>query len=357
MFTKVLSPIFESYEEHAMKRICAAFVVAATLAVAGLMVSASAQNAPVVKEQAAAQKPAAILVSDARAREYSIPATQGPSWLKHLGLTVSQTHMGQVGGTGVLPPSPHENPKPSGTPAGPANLNSVIQRFLSTFRSNPEQAPAILNEKFAASGADLYRWNCQGCHGPDGQGSLPEINSVLGPVQGTSPIMTRKRMEARGIDPDDDMIQQVTELAEASLRDRFQHGGKSMPSFEYLRADEVDALFGYLEKLASVPPTKRDGLLVPESAARVGEHIVRGTCHVCHDATGPGSGHTAMTQGTIPSLASIPKDHSLSGVVHQVQYGSCSTLKLTGGDVMPAYPYLTEEEIAALYLVAYSPRP
>ena len=342
-----------------MKRICTAFVVAATLAVAGLMVSASAQNAPTSKEQAVAQQqPTTILVSDARTGEYPIPSTQGPSWLKHLGLTVSQTRMGQIGGTGAPPASPNGNPQPSsGAPVGPAKLNSVIQRFLSTFRSNPERAPAILNEKFAVSGSDLYRWNCQGCHGPDGQGSLPEINSVLGPVQGTSAVMTRKRMEARGIDADDDMIQEVTELAEASLRDRFQHGGKNMPSFEYLRADEVEALFGYLEKLASVPPTKRDGLLVPESAARVGEHIVRGTCHVCHDATGPGSGHTAMTQGTIPSLASIPKDHSLSGVVHQVQYGSCSTMKLTGGDVMPAYPYLTEEEIAALYLVAYSPRP
>jgi mono/diheme cytochrome c family protein len=358
MFNKIRSPIFKSNEGHAMKRICAAFVVAATLAVTGLLVSASAQNAPANKEQKVAQQPTTTPVSEARAREYSIPSSQGPSCLKHLGLTVSQTRMGQVGGTAALPANPHGNPQPSsGVPGGPANLNSIIQRFLSTFRSNPEQAGTILNEKFAVSGADLYRWNCQACHGPDGQGALPEINSVLGPVQGTSPAMTRKRMEARGIDADDDMIQQVTELAEASLRDRFQHGGKNMPSFEYLRADEVEALFGYLEKLASVPPTKRDGLLVPETAARVGEHIVRGTCHVCHDATGPGSGHTAMTQGTIPSLASIPRDQSLSGVVHQVQYGSSSTMKMTGGDVMPAYPYFTEEEIAALYLVAYSSRP
>jgi mono/diheme cytochrome c family protein len=266
--------------------------------------------------------------------------------------------MGQMGGTGALSAKPQGNPQPaSGDPVGPANLNLVIQRFLSTFRSSPEKAGAILNEKFSVSGADLYRWNCQSCHGPDGQGAPPEINSVLGPVQGTSPAMSRKRMEARGLDVDDDVIQQTTELAEASLRDRFQHGGKNMPSFEYLRADEVEALFGYLEKLASVPPTKRDGLRVPESAARVGEHIVRGTCHVCHDATGPGSGHTAMAQGTIPSLASIPRDHSLSGVVHQVQYGSCATMRMTGGDTMPAYPYFTEEEIAAMYLVPYSAQP
>ena len=340
-----------------MKRIFSALGVAATLAAAGLLVSVSAQNVPANREQGGAQQPTTIRVS-ATAREYPIPSGQGPSWLKHLGLAVSQTRIGQMGGTGTPPANSHVNPQPpSGDPSGTANLNSTIQRFLSTFRSNPEKSGAILNEEFPASGADLYRWNCQACHGPDGQGAAPEINSVLGPVQGTSPVMTRKRMEARGLDVDDDMIQQVTELAEASLRDRFQHGGKNMPSFEYLRADEVEALFGYLEKLASVPPTKRDGLLVPESAARVGEHIVRGTCHVCHDATGPGSGHTAMTQGTIPSLASIPRDHSLSGVVHQVQYGSCSTMKMTGGNVMPAYPYFTEEEIAALYLVAYSHRP
>ncbi|MGA3316819.1 MAG: NrfD/PsrC family molybdoenzyme membrane anchor subunit [Candidatus Korobacteraceae bacterium] len=92
-------------------------------------------------------------------------------------------------------------------------------------------------------------------------------------------------------------------LAEASLRDRLQHGGKSMPSFEYLRADEVEALFGYLEKLAGVPPTKRDGLLVPESAARV---------------------------------------------------GSSGMMKIAGADVMPAYPYLKQEEAAAVYLVGYS---
>jgi mono/diheme cytochrome c family protein len=338
-----------------MNRMCAAFILAATLAVAGFVVSASAQNAQANRQQGTAQQPAKMLVSETKAAEYPIASVQGPSWLKHLGLTVSQTRMGQVGGTASLPASPHGST--AGSPSGPGNLNSNIQRFLSTFRSGPEQASKILNEEFVVTGSDLYRWNCQGCHGPDGKGTAPEINSVLGPVQGTSPVLTRKRMEARGIDADDDMIKEVSELAEASLRDRLQHGGKNMPSFEYLRADEVEALFGYLEKLAEVPPTKRDGLLVPESAARVGEHILRGTCHICHDATGPGSGHTALKQGTIPSLASIPRDQSLSGVVHQVQYGSCGTMRMTGAEMMPAYPYFTEEEIAALYLVPYSARP
>ena len=58
-----------------------------------------------------------------------------------------------------------------------------------------------------------------------------------------------------------------------------------------------------------------------------------------------------MAQGIIPSLASIPRDHSLNGVVHQVQYGSSGMMKMAGAEVMPAYPYFTQEEIAAAYLV------
>ncbi len=334
-----------------MTRICAAFLVA-TLAGAGLMVSASAQNTTTQ----AAQRPIPVALSPASVPESPIPSNQGPSWVKHLGLTISQTHMGQVGGTAPAPVSSHEKPSTGGaTP--PLTLNAILQRFLTTFRSSPEQASTILNQEFTASGADLYRWNCQSCHGVDGQGTAPEINSVIGPVQGTSPIMTRKRMEARGLDVDDDMVQQVSDLADGSLRDRLAHGGKNMPSFEYLRSDEVEALYGYLEKLASVPPTKRSGLLVPESASRAGEHIVRGTCHVCHDATGPGAGHVAMLKGIIPSLASLPQEHSLSGVVHQVRYGSCDMIKVSGGEVMPAYPYFTEDEIAAIYFLKYGERP
>ncbi|MBZ5533292.1 MAG: cytochrome c [Acidobacteriia bacterium] len=331
-------------------------VLAATLAVAGFRLSASGQNMQANGGQGSAQQPGKMLIADAKPRELPTTSVQGPSWLKHLGLTVSQTQMGQVGAGGPVPATDQKPGLTTGTPAGPDNLKPIVQRLLSTFRARPEQSSEILNEKFVVTGADLYRWNCQGCHGPDGKGSTPEINSVLGPVQGTSAVLTRTRLTARGIDVDDDMINEVTEMADTSLRDRLQHGGKSMPSFEYLRADEVDALLGHLEKLAGVPPTKRDGLLVPESAARVGEHIERGTCHICHDATGPGAGHASMQQGTIPSLASIPRGHSLSGVVHQVQYGSCDVMKKTGGDVMPAYPYFTEEEIAAIYFAEYAAR-
>lgn len=266
------------------------------------------------------------------------------SWLKNKGLIVSKTHMGQMGGS-----------VSAGSQEPVAKLKPIMQRFLSTFRSDPQQASTILNEPFLASGADLYRWNCRGCHGPEGKGFDPEINSIIGPVQGTSESMTRARMEARGVEADDDMVKQVSELAQQSLRDRLQHGGTNMPAFNHLRPDEVEAMVGYLEKLASVP-TKHDALLVSETPARAGEHILRGTCHICHDGVGPGTGQAALIQGRLPSLASMPRDLSLSGVVHQVQFGSCDTMKATGTDVMPAFPYLTEEEITASYFAQPAPQ-
>lgn len=276
----------------------------------------------------------------------SLFPVQGPSWIKHLGLAVSKTRMGQLGG---------DAPLPAGDGSSVEKLKPIVQRFLSSIRTDPQQASKLLSEEFLVSGADLYRWNCQGCHGAEGKGMPPEINSVLGPVQGTSAAMTRARMEARGLDVDDDMIKQVTELASQSLRDRLHHGGTNMPAFPYLQPDEVEALTGYLEKLAAVPDTKRKGLLVHETAERAGEQILRGTCHVCHDGTGPGAGAAALMLGNVPSLASLPQEHSLSGVVHQVQYGSCNSVKLTGSETMPAYPYFSEEEITAAFFAAAAP--
>lgn len=325
-----------------MKPTQSAFLLTGVLAFSGFLLSSSGQQSAATKP---VEKSAKLALSDAKAPDAPSPSLQGPSWLKHLGLNVSQTQMGAMGGNGA-PPAAAETP-------GHATLKSNVVRFLTTFRSGPEQASQILNDKFMATGADLYRWNCQGCHGPEGKGAPPEINSILGPVQGTSADLTKKRMEARGIDADDEMITQMTELAATSLRDRLQHGGKNMPAFAYLRSDELDALLGYLEKLAGVPPTKRDGLLVPESVTSAGGHIARGTCHICHDATGQGTGRMMM-QSTIPSLASIPRERSLSGVVHQVQFGSSGMMKMMGNEVMPAYPYLSEEEIAAVYFVTWT---
>ena len=131
-----------------------------------------------------------------------------------------------------------------------------------------------------------------------------------------------------------------------------------MPPFPHLRGDEVEALIGYLRELAGVSAMS-DTLRVVQSVARVGEHLVKGTCHICHDATGPGGGHMAMMRGTIPSLASFPRELSLSSLLRQVEYGSSGMMGMMGGERMPPLPYLTEDEDAAayFYLAEYEPRP
>lgn len=69
-----------------------------------------------------------------------------------------------------------------------------------------------------------------------------------------------------------------------------------------------------------------------------------------------------MMGGVIPSLASFPEDYSLDSVLYKVERGSSGMMGMMGmmrrGGEMPAFPYLSREEVAAayLYLEAYPPR-
>ena len=228
----------------------------------------------------------------------------------------------------------------------------------SSRRSEPEVSNGAA---FVLAGADLYRINCRACHGPQGAGAPPDINSLIGPVQGMSPALIRQRMKARGLEVDDSMVREMAAQTEAAIRQRLEKGGQEMPAFKYLRSDEVNSLLGYLENLADVLGSRRAELLVHESAARVGEHVVKGTCHICHDATGPGGGRMGMMRmmsGIVPSLASLPQQQSLSSVIQVVQYGSPRMMMMMRGDQMPALPFLTEKEVTAayFYLLKYPPR-
>ncbi len=267
----------------------------------------------------------------------------GPSWIKHLGLPNSRaTAMGRTGGSIPAPASQREEP----------NLLLRIDRRRSS---------ELLNETFVLTGADLYRLNCQSCHGSDGRGSPPEIKALLDPVRGASPTLVQQRMKAMGRPIDQKFAEELAADAEAALRQRLQNGGEKMPPFRLLHGDEIDALLEYLKKLAGVPSTERKEIQVTQSVARVGEHLVKGTCHVCHDGAGPWGGPMAMMRGTIPSLASFPEQYSIQQVIRHVKMGSsgmmCRMMWMMGGETMPAFPYITEEEIAAayLYLVEYPP--
>jgi len=253
------------------------------------------------------------------------------------------------------PSSRRKEPDLAGEGAYSSRMRGIMGRMLSLLRSDSRRAGQLMNESFVLTGADLYRMNCQSCHGPGGKGAPPEIQSLLDPVRGASPTLTMQRMQKLGRSIDRGMANDLAGQAEKTIRQRLQEGGEKMPPFRHLQGNEVDALLNYLKRLAGLPRSEWKDIQVAQSVARVGEHVVKGTCHTCHDATGPGGGHMAMMSGTIPSLASFPEQESLQNVVRQVEMGSSGMM---GGQTMPAYPYLTEDEVAAayLYLAQYPPR-
>jgi mono/diheme cytochrome c family protein len=238
-------------------------------------------------------------------------------------------------------------------------MESALRRALSAFGRGRDRAD-LVDERFRLSGADLYRLECRSCHGPAGRGAPPEIPSLLATIRAISPQATPEGQEPRGTPAGAGRQRGQASQAVADLRALLQGGGK-MPSFERLRDDEVGALLGFLQELAGVDAGQQADRRVTESVARVGEHLVKGTCHVCHDATGPGGRGAGMMGGGIPSLASVPAEYSLDSVLYKVERGSSGMMGMMGmmgaGEKMPAFPYLSQEEVTAayLYLEAYRP--
>lgn len=288
--------------------------------------------------------------------EFKVTPVTGPSWIKRLGLNVANTRLGQMGGT--MPPPDVQQPELataiSSGRHGMGYMNRILNRIFSLFREDQRSVENLMQETFELSGADLYRLNCQSCHGPDGEGAPPEIRSLIDPVRGTSPKLVKERMAKIGREIDDEFARELAKSAEESLLERLKNGGEKMPPFRHLAGKEIEALMHHLKKLAGVPEAGGEELYVTQSVARVGEHLAKGTCQICHDATGPGPGHMTMMRGLIPALGSFPKQLSIQQVVRQVKMGSMGMMRMMHGLSMPAYPYLTENEVAALYLYLMS---
>ncbi len=282
----------------------------------------------------------------------TLTAVSGPSWLQHLGIDLDDTHLGKMGGDGPPPtnlrePTPPEDAEEAGAP-------------------------------FTVEGRDIYRFSCQSCHGPGGRGAPPEINSLLDPVRATSAALleARQRKQGRRLPPD--MARQLAADADKSLRDRIANGGKKMPAFPQLSENEVAALIEYLRALAGVPRAEPPAPPLKLSAAHVGEIIVKGTCHVCHPATGSSPSHMMMyMHGVIPSLASVAEQRTAAAVVAKVREGRMTMMGggegmmgsegMMGGGMrggrmmrgrgmmgrmgrMPIFVYLSDEEVRAAYL-------
>jgi mono/diheme cytochrome c family protein len=270
----------------------------------------------------------------------AVPVTpvSGESWLVHLNRSFNETSMGKTGHLG--PPAPT-----SGETASPLQ---------------PDLTYRAASQSLTLRGSDLYRLNCQGCHGESGQGAPPEINSVINPVRATSVALVMARMKTAGMDISRADAVKLAQQSNAALLQRLHNGGQNMPPFPHLNEPEIRSLFAYLKQLAGVPGAEGQQIAVKESPVRIGEHIVKSTCHTCHSATGPDPDAQQLWDGAIPPLSVLTTRKSRPEFIRKVTHGAPILMgaqpALYRGR-MPVFYYLSEDEAADvyLYLTLYPP--
>ena len=266
----------------------------------------------------------------------AVTPTSGESWLNHLHRSFGDTSMGKTGRLG--PP-----PSASGDRAAGWEMGLL---------------PAWSPQSFTLNGADLYRLNCQGCHGEAGLGAPPEIHSVIDPVRATSVPLVLARMKKSGMDMSASAAAELARQSQNALLQRIHSGGEDMPSFSQLNNSEVRALIAYLNQLSGVRGAKQ--LTVSETPVRVGELIVKSTCHTCHDAVGPNPTAQQLEDGTIPPLEALTTRVDQMELIRKVTSGAPVTMgtpPTPHRGRMPVFFYLSKSEASDvyLYLTAYPP--
>jgi mono/diheme cytochrome c family protein len=273
----------------------------------------------------------------AGSKQASVTSVTGESWLVHLNRSFSETSMGKTGHLG--PPVPA--PGGEGAHWIPASIS-------------------VTSQIVTLNGSDLYRLNCQGCHGESGQGAPPEINSVINPVRATSVTLVMERMKNTGMDISRADAVKLAQQANASLLQRLHSGGQNMPPFPHLNEAEIRSLVAYLKQLAGVPAAESEQIAIQESHVRIGEHIVKSTCHTCHSATGADPEPEQIWDGAIPPLSALPVRKGQSDFIRKVTHGApilMGTPPMLYRGRMPVFYYLSEQEAADvyLYLTTYPP--
>lgn len=262
----------------------------------------------------------------------------GESWLQHLHRSFDETSMGKTGRLGPAPDQP-----------------------IDTRISSARRIEKNLVEKQSVTlrGADLYRLNCRGCHGEFGQGAPPEINSVINPVRSSSAALVMARMRQVGMDMKPAEAARLAKQSEDALLLRLRNGGQDMPAFRHLSEADIRALVAYLRELAEVPGARSRQFTVQETRERIGEHIVKSTCHTCHSAWGANPSAQQLAEGAIPPLSALIDRVNEAQFIHKVTEGATiemgsPALRYRGR--MPVFYYLTREEAADAYqyLATYS---
>jgi mono/diheme cytochrome c family protein len=255
----------------------------------------------------------------------------GESWLKHLHRTFEETSMGKTGRLGP--------PRSIG-----GEETSDWQKPLSADSTN---------QTVTLHGSDLYRLNCWGCHGEFGLGTPPEINSVINPTRAMSTQVILERMKNLGMDMSRADAAVLANQSKAALLERLHKGGTDMPPFPHLSEPEVRAIVAYLKQLAGVPGAEREQPAVEESRVRVGEHIVKSTCHICHNATGENPNPQQIFNGAIPPLSTLTARTSLPEFERKIKSGAPIVMGTPPSPFrgrMPVFYYLGEDEVADAYL-------
>jgi cytochrome c5 len=276
-----------------------------------------------------------LLGQTAGMKDSSVTAVQGESWIRHLNRSFNETSMGK---TWELGPAP-------------GSENSSWQLKLSPF---------FATQTVTLHGSDLYRLSCRGCHGNLGYGAPPEISSIIDPVQATSVATTMKRMKDAGRDVNQSDLTTMAKESKTQLLQRLHVGGESMPPPNLSEA-EIRSLIPYLEQLSGVPGAEKNQMAVKESPYRVGEHIVKSTCHVCHSATAPNPNPQQILEGAIPPLSALT---TRVGLVEFVRKVTCGAPIIMGSPPtpyrgrMPVFVYLSQDEAAEayMYLLLYPPQ-
>jgi len=278
-----------------------------------------------------------VFGQSAGTKDTSVTAVEGESWIRHLHRPFAETSMGKTWDLGPAPLDPGEE-----APSWQLQLS-----------------PAYMTQIVTLHGSDLYRLNCRGCHKELGQGAPPEINSIIGPVQATSVAATMERMRKAGREMSRSDVAAIARESKALLLQRLHIGGQHMPQ-PSLNEAEIRVLVPYLEQLSGVPGAEKNQIALRESPYRVGEHIVKSTCHVCHSATGPNPNPQQILEGAIPPLSTLTTRVSLPEFVRKVTSGApiiMGTPPTPYRGRMPVFVYLSQDEAAAayLYLILYPP--
>jgi mono/diheme cytochrome c family protein len=261
-----------------------------------------------------------------------VTAVHGESWIKHLHRKFDTTSMGRTWSLG--PP-----------PAAPGQTPAFWQLNLSSSYST---------QTVTLHGLDVYRLNCRGCHQETGLGAPPEIHSVIDPVRATSVEAIMARMKKIGMDMTAADAKALAVQGNAALLERLHNGGHDMPPFPQLRPAEIRALIPYLKQLASIAGAEKQQTLAVESGPlRIGEQIVKSTCHICHDAVGPNPTPAQLLDGAIPPLGTLTSRSSLPDFVRKVTVGAPIVMgspPLSYRGRMSVFYYLTQDEVASVYL-------